>query len=204
MNSTCRRATAIVLLLIGLTSITALAAPNFTDENVAAGNLNPTDEIRVMEIRVRGDTSRDTTLSSVTVQNVGTATHAQIDRIRVLDGGAELGDSTNLAGLSTGVTINLGGYTVAQGTTHDIRIRVTIGGTVSGGETINLRVKFHYQMNSTSYTSAWISDRTGETIRDGGFDTITSNEVATQYLNPLDTGTVQVAVFSDNDANDDI
>jgi len=201
MNSTCRRATAIVLLLIGLTSITALAAPNFTDENVAAGNLNPTDEIRVMEIRVRGDTSRDTTLTSVTVQNTGTATHAQIDRIRVLDGGAELGDSTNLAGLSTGVTINLGGYTVAQGTTHDIRIRVTIGGTVSGGETVNLRVKFHYQMGSTSYTSAWISDRTGETIRDGGFDTIISNEVATQYLNPLDDGIVQVAVFSDLDAN---
>lgn len=204
MNSTCRRGVVLALVLIAVASWVALANPSFSDQNTGAGNLNPTDEIVVMEVRVRGDTTYASTLSSVTVQNVGTATSSQIDRIRILDGGTELGRTTNLSGLSTGVTVNLGGYNVAKGTTHYIRVLVMVGGSVSGGETIELRLKFHYELRSTpaqSKTSAWISDRTAETIRDGGFDAITSNAVATKYLNPLDTGTVQIAVFSDLDAN---
>ncbi len=204
MNSTCRRGVVLALVLIAVASWVALANPSFSDQNTGVGNLNPTDEVMVMEVRVRGDTTYASTLSSVTVQNVGTATSSQIDRIRILDGGTELGQTTNLSGLSTGVTVNLGGYNVAKGTTHYIRVLVMVGGSVSGGETIELRLKFHYELLSTpkqSKTSAWISDRTAETIRDGGFDGITSNAVATKYLNPLDTGTVQIAVFSDLDAN---
>ena len=204
MNSTCRRGVVLALVLIAVASWVALANPSFSDQNTGAGNLNPTDEIMVMEVRVRGDTTYASTLSSVTVQNVGTATSSQIDQIRILDGGTQLGLTTNLSGLSTGVTVNLGGYNVAKGTTHYIRVLVMIGGSVSGGETVELRLKFHYELLSTpkqSKTSAWISDRTAETIRNGGFDGITSNAVATKYLNPLDTGTVQIAVFSDLDAN---
>ena len=204
MNSTCRRGVALALVLMALASWVALADPSFSDQNTSAGNLNPTDDIMVMEVRVRGDTTYATTLTSVTVQNVGTATSSEIDRIRIEDGGAQLGQTTNLSGLNTGVTINLGGYNIAKGATHYIRVFVTVGGSVSGGETVELRLKFHYELQSTpkqSRTSAWISDRTAETIRDGGFDDVTSNEVATKYLNPLDTGIVQIAVFSDIDAN---
>jgi PKD repeat protein len=180
---------------------TAFALPSFSDQNIAAGNLNPTDRILVQEIRITGDSSKTVTITSVTVQNLGTAGSGQIDKIEIWDGGTKLGETTNIAGLGSGVTINLGGYGVPKGTTHDLKVYVTVGTSVSGGETVSLRCKFYYQMNSSSYSSAWISDLTGETIRKGGFDQLTDTALDAKFLNPNDEPQVQIAVFTDNDAN---
>ena len=196
-----RRSLALATLLVFAISGIALAAPSFSDQNVAAGNLNPTDRVLVQEIRVTGDATYDTTLSSVTIQNLGTAGSGHIDKIEIWDGGNKLGEATNMAGLASGITIPLGTCSVLKGTTHYIKIYVTVGTGISGGETVSLRVKFYYQMNSVSYTSAWISDLTGETIRKGGFDQTSDTALDAAYFNPTNTGQVQIAVFTDNDAN---
>jgi len=196
-----RRGLAFATLLVLVISGVALAAPSFSDQNVAAGNLNPTDRVLVQEIRVTGDSSKTVTIIAVTVQNLGTAGIGHIDKIEIWDGGKKLGETTNIAALGSGVTINLGGYAVLKGTTHYIRVYVTVGTGVTGGETVSLRVKFYYQMNFVSYTSAWISDLTSETIRKGGFDQLTDTALDAKFLNPNDEAQVQVAVFTDNDAN---
>ena len=189
-------------ILVATVSGVALALPGFSDRNIAAGNLNPTDRILVQQVRITGDSSKAVTIGSATVQNLGTASSEQIDRIEIFDGGTALGDTTNLAGLTTaGVTINLGGYSIPSGTTHEIRIYVTVGATVAGSETVSLRVKFYYQMDSTSYTSSWISDLTGETIRNGGFDSTADTALDATFFNPNDESEVQVSTFTDSDAN---
>lgn len=200
MKTTCRRALALALLLVGAASAVAVALPGFSDRNISAGNLNPTDRIKVQEIRVTRSSPETVTLSSITVQNLGTAGDGEIDRIIIEDGGVVLGSTTNIAGLSTGVTINLGGFNMTS-TTHDIRVFVVIGTAVSGGETVNLRCKIHYVRNGESGSSAWVSDLTGETIRLGGFDEIADSSPPGGYLNPVDKDVVQRTVFTDNDAN---
>jgi len=202
MTKTGWRSLLFVCLFSTTLAATAFALPSFSDQNIAAGNLNPTDRILVQEVRVTGDSSHTVTITSATVQNLGTAASGQIDKIQIYDGAKELGSTTNIAGLGSGVTINLGGYQVPKGTTHSLKVYVTVGTSVSGGETVSLRVKFYYQMNGSSYTSAWISDLTGETIRDGGFDQLADTALDAKYLNPNDAATVQIAVFTDNDANE--
>ncbi len=199
MSTTCRRVLALVGLVVGFASLAAAALPGFSDRNIAAGNLDPTDTIEVQEIHItRG--SETVTLNAVTVQNMGTAGDGVIDRIAVVDGGVVLGETTAISGLATGITIDLSGYNMTN-TTEDLKIYVTVGTAVVGGETVNLRTRVHYVSNGSSYTSAWISDLTGETIRNGGFDVIDDNSPDAGFFNPSDTGIVQVSTFSDNDAN---
>ncbi len=189
-------------ILVATVSGVALGLPGFSDRNIAAGNLNPTDRILVQQVRITGDSAKAVTIGSATVQNLGTAGSGQIDRIEVYDGATALGETTNLAGLTTaGVTINLGGYAIPAGTTHEIRMFVTLGGAASGGETLFLRAKFYYQMDGISYTSAWISDLTGETIRNGGFDSTADTTLDATFFNPADASEVQISAFTDNDAN---
>jgi PKD repeat protein len=111
-----------------------------------------------------------------------------------------LGETTAISGLASGITINLGGFNMTS-TTHYLKILVTVGTAVDGGETVNLRVRVHYVSNSSSYTSAWISDLTGETIRNGGFDEIEDASPDAGYMNPTDADIVQITVFTDVDAN---
>ena len=201
MRISCRYSLAIAVLMVLVSSAVVFALPSFSDRNIAAGNLNPTDRILVQEVRITGDSSNGVTLKAASVQNLGTAGSGQIDRIEIWGGGTKLGDTTNIAGLPYGITVNLGGYNVPEGSTHYIKIYVTVGTSVSGGETVNLRVKFYYQMGGGSYTSAWISDLTGETIRNGVFDQLSDTARDAEFFNPNDEATVQVAVFTDNDAN---
>ena len=199
MNTTRWRSLTLTLFMVGAVSIVSLGL-GFSDNNIAAGNLNPTDTILVQEIRISRTTGETVTLSSVTVQNLGIAGDGEIDKIIVRDGGDVLGETTNIAGLSTGVTINLGGYTLT-GTVHTLKIYVVVGTAVSGDETVNLRTRVHYVRNGLSGTSAWISDLTGEVIKNGGFDETEDSSPDAGYFNPEDEGVVQIAVFTDNDAN---
>ncbi len=199
MSTTCRRVLALVGLVVGFASLAAAALPGFSDRNIAAGNLNPTDTIKVQEIRVTKGASEVVTLNAITVQNLGTAGDGVIDRIAVMDGGTVIGESTAIAGLATGITINLG-YDMPANTV-DLKIFVTVGTAVTGGETVNLRTRVHYVSNGASYTSAWVADLTGETIRNGGFDVIDDTSPDAGFFNPGDTGVVQQTVFSDDDAN---
>lgn len=201
MGKTRWRSLGVALVSSAVISLSAFALPGFSDRNIAAGNLNPTDRIEVQEVRVTGDSSNSVTVTSVTVQNLGTAGSGQIDRIEIWDGASLLGDTTNLAGLSTGITITLTGYSIPAGTIHDIKVYVTVGGAAVGGETVLLRLKFYYQMGASSYQSAWISDLTGETIYKGGFESLTDNALDATFFDPEDQGLVQDCAFTDNDAN---
>jgi len=184
-------------------SAAALAAPGFEDLNINRGNVNPNDRIDVQHVRVTGDPTRQVSITSATIQNLGTAGSGHITKIEIWDGGIKLGETVAIGGLGSGITINLGGYVIPAGTAppHDLKVFVTIGGAVTGGETIALRVKFYYQMNTVSYTSSQIPDKTTETIRNGGFDETGDTAVAAGFFNPLDEGQVQVATFTDNDGN---
>ena len=199
MGTKNRRSLVLALLLVGLSSVAAFAAPGFSDMNIAAGNLNPTDTILVQEIRVTRSSTATVTLSSITIQNLGTAGDGEIDKIIVRDGSQILGQTTNIAGLSSGVTVTIS-FPMTS-TTHYIRVYVVVGTAVSGGETVNLRCKVHYVDNGASGWSAWISDLTGEVLRNGGFDDIADASPDAGYLNPQDQQIVQQTIFTDNDAN---
>jgi len=202
MSTTCRRVLALAGLVVGFASLAAMALPGFSDRNIAAGNLNPTDTIKVQEIRVTRGSGETVTLNAITVQNTGTAGDGVIDRIAVIDSvtGNVVGETTAISGLATGITVSLGGFNMTE-ITHDLRIYVTVGTAVTGGETVNLRTRVHYVSGTSSYTSEWISDLSGETIRNGGFDVIDDTSPDAGYFNPGDIGVVQVTVFSDTDAN---
>jgi len=200
MTKTGWRSLLLVCLFSTTIAATAFALPSFSDHTIAAENLNPTDVEIVQEIDVTTAASQAITLTSATVQNLGTAGSGQIDKIEILDGNP-LGYTDDINGLGSGITINLNGYLIAASSTHTLAVRVTIGGAVSGGETVRLRVKFYYQMNGSSYASAWVSDLTGDTIRDGGFDLLSDTPQPATNFDPTDQGTVQLSVFRDNDAN---
>jgi len=200
MGRRCGGSILFAVALVAAVSGVALAGPGFSDRNVAAGNLDPTDTIKVQEIRVTRSSGETVVLISIAIQNLGTAGDGEIDKITVMDGGDVLGDTTDIAGLATQVVINLGGFNMTS-TTHDLKIYVTVGTAVSGGETVNLRCQIQYERNGTTNTSAWISDLTGETIRNGGFDAAKDSSPDAAYLNPLDREVVQIAVFTDSDAN---
>lgn len=196
-----RRSLGLALLVVGFASWGAFALPSFSDRDIAAGNLNPTDTIRVQEIRVTRSAGEEITLSTVTIRNLGTAGDGDIAKITVMDGGVELGSTENLSGIKTtnGITIPISYY--LDDTTHYIKILVTVGPTVDGGETVELQCLFDYTREGLPGTSAWISDLTAETIRNGGFDQIEDSSPDAAFLNAEDTAVVQIAVFTDNDAN---
>jgi len=201
MTKTGWRSLLLVCLFSTTMAATAFALPSLSDQNFAAGNLNPTDVEIVQEIDVTTAASQAISLTSVTVQNLGTAGSGQIAKIEILDGNP-LGYTDDISGLGSGITINLHGYLIPASSTHTLKVRVTIGATVSGGETVLLRVKFYYQLvDGTSCTSSWITDGKGETILDGGFDVISDTPQSATNFDPLDQGTVQVSFFNDNDAN---
>ena len=136
MSTTCRRVLALVGLVIGFASLAAAALPGFSDLSSPAGNLNPTDTIKVQVIHVTKGASETVTLNAITVQNMGTAGDGVIDRVAVMDGGNVLGETTAISGLATGITINFSdtdGYNMTT-TTVDLKIYVTVGTAVSGGE----------------------------------------------------------------------
>jgi len=196
-----RRCVPLALLFVGLASWAAFGLPGFSDRNTAAGNLNPTDTIMVQEIRVTRSGGETVVLSAITLRNLGTADGGEIEKITIRDGGDIIGETENLAGIrgTNGVTIPLGFE--MTGTTHSVKVFVTVGTTVSGGETIQFRCLFDYTRNDVPGTSSWITDLTGETIRNGGFDETEDNSPDAGYLNPGDQDVVQIATFVDNDAN---
>ncbi len=201
MSTTCRRVLALVGLLVGVSTLAISAAPAFSDQNVAAGNLNPTDRVIVQEIKVTGDSGDPVSITSVTVKNQGSAASGQIDRIEFWDGGVKLGETTNISGLASGITVNLGGYVIPRNEIRYLKVFVVVGTSVSGGETVQFQEQFYYERAGSSFTSPRITDLTGETIRKGGFDQISDSSATTGYLNPGDESEVQTSVFTDSDAN---
>jgi len=201
MKTTCRRCVGLAVLFVGLASWAAFGLPGFSDRNIAAGNLNPTDTILVQEIRVTRSAGETVVLSAITIRNLGTADGGEIEKITVRDGGDVIGVEENLSGIrgTSGITIPLGFE--MTGTTHTIKVFVTIGTTVDGGETVQLRSLFDFARNDVPGTSSWISDLTAETIRNGGFDETDDSSPDAGYLNPEDQDVVQIATFTDNDAN---
>ncbi len=194
----------LAITLVGLLSLGVVAAPSFSDNDTDAGNLNPTDTIQVQEIHITRSSSDDVTLSTVTIRNLGTAATEDIEKIEVRNGGILLGESDSLGGLDetsgTIITLGLGGYHMDT-TATDVKILVTVGTSIEGGETLELQARFDYVDDSVSGTSAWITDLSPETIRNGGFDEIDDSSDDASFLNPGDVKVVQQAVYTDNDAN---
>ena len=62
MNRTSRRGISLAVLLVGLASWAAFALPSFSDQNIAAGNPNPTGTAKVMEIRASRHGGEDVTI----------------------------------------------------------------------------------------------------------------------------------------------
>jgi len=194
----------LAIALVGLLSLGVVAAPSFSDNDTDAGNLNPTDTIQVQEIHITRSSSDDVTLSAVTIRNLGTAAAEDVEKIEVWNGGILLGESDSLGGLDessgTIITLGLGGYHMDT-TATDVRIFVTVGTSIEGGETLELQARFDYVDDSVSGTSAWITDLSPETIQNGGFDEIDDSSDDASFLNPGDVKVVQQAVYTDNDAN---
>ena len=161
MSTTCRRVLALVGLLVGVSTLAISAAPAFSDQNVAAGNLNPTDRVIVQEIKVTGDSGDPVSITSVTVKNQGSAASGQIDRIEFWDGGVKLGETTNISGLASGITVNLGGYVIPRNEIRYLKVFVVVGTSVSGGETVQFQEQFYYERAGSSFTSPRITDLTG-------------------------------------------
>ncbi|MCD5408440.1 PKD domain-containing protein [Candidatus Bipolaricaulota bacterium] len=194
------------IALAALVGHGALGAVGFTDQNLDAGYLNPGDVgIAVQQIQVQGDATKQVQFNAITVRNLGTATHDEITRIELWDGGAQIGFVDDPIGLSTGgVTIPVD-YVLAAGATANIEVRVDVAGVtnISGGETLTLEVRFHYFLNGAAYTSAWIADGKTEEIKKAGFEEIEETVLDPGNYNPGDGAgsPVQRVAFTDRDAN---
>jgi len=183
---------------------TAAGAPTFTDQEVAAGYLNPGDSaIVVQEIEVQGDASADTSLYAVTIRNDGTATSSQLSKLEIRDGGDILVSLTDLSGLASGgLTVSMA-YTVPAGSTRSLQVLVWAAGvsSVNGGETLQIAVNFYYTVNGEVGATGWIVDGGIEEFAKAGFERVDESELSSIYLNPNDAGTVQVVTWEDHDAN---
>jgi len=194
-----RRSLALATLLVFVISGVALAAPSFSDQNIDAGNLNPTDRIKVQEIQVTRGTGTRVVIGSVTIYNRGTAPGGAIAKIEIEDG-ATTWHTTNTGALKTGITIPIG-YELPGNRTLNVWVTVGTKTSVTDGQTLRLEEIFHYQVDGSTGDSPLVSDRSGETIREGGFDQLEDNSPDAGYFNPTDQDEVQIAVFTDNDAN---
>lgn len=201
MNKMRTQSIALALLASLVFSVAAIAAPSFTDQALDKGFLNPTDKVAVQEIRV---TNGGSTLSSISIRNLGTADEDNIAEI-VIDNDSNPFDGplksyTSLAGIRTGLLFPLN-YELPAGTSY-IWVGVRIKGKdhVAGGETIQLRVRFY----SGSYTSSYITDGKAEEIAEAGFEEIEDDTTSTTYFNPGDSNIVQECTFTDKDGNDNL
>ena len=200
MKSTCRRSFAVALLLCAGLSALVVAAPTFTDQDLDGGNVNPKDEVVVQKVRIVDGTS---TINSVNLRNIGTADETDIVRVVIDDDEdpftAPLAEYTALTGLQSGLLFTLN-YAIPNGTSYLwIGVEIAGAGTVAGGETIQLRVRFY----SGSFTSRYLIDGSPETIVKAGFETAEDDSPSTKYLNPNDADIlVQKGTFTDDDGND--
>ncbi|MFC2106596.1 hypothetical protein ACFLS0_07605, partial [Candidatus Bipolaricaulota bacterium] len=200
MKTTRWRSLAVTVLLMGLVSLSALAAPTFTDMDLDSGNVNPNDIVVVQQIQIVDGTS---TINAMSLQNLGTADENDIVRIVIggpdLFGADKLEEYTTLTGLRSGLLLPLS-YEPWDGTSSLwIGVEVADAAAVSGGETIQFRVRFY----SGSYTSVFLTDGSPETIVKAGFETVEDDSPSTKYLNPLDNNiVVQEATYTDDDGND--
>jgi PKD repeat protein len=202
-----RKQLILLIVFAGLLGVSGWGAVGFTDQDLDAGYLNPGDDwIAVQRIQVQGDATKAAHFDAITVRNLGTATHKEITRIEIWDGGALIGEVDDPIGLSTGgVTIPVD-YVLAAGAVADIKVRVDVAGVgdIDGGETLILEVRFHYFLNGTAHTSAWIADGAPEEIKKAGFEEIEETVLDAGNYNPGDGDghPVQRVTFTDNDAND--
>jgi len=190
----------LVLLAVGSLCIQGFALPTTTDQNVAAGYLNPGDQrILVQTIEIQGDT-RPTLINAVTIQNLGTASSSDITRIELANGDGMIGFTNNPLGLSSAGTTILTDYTVPAGATVRVNVYVDIAlaTAISGGETLQFQTRFYY---AAVPAPSWVVDGTGEEIRKAGFETIDDSRLEEQYFNPNDEGVIQRVAFTDIDAN---
>ena len=190
----------VIFALMGMfvVSLLAVATPTFTDQGLDKGYLNPTDKVAVQEIRV---TNGGSTISSISIRNLGTADEGNIAEI-VIDDDSDPFDGpiktyTSLTGIRTGLLFSLN-YTLPSGTSYIwVGIRIKGADHVAGGETIHLRVRFY----SGSYTSPYVTDGKAEEIAEAGFEEISDGTTSTTYFNPGDAHIVQQCTFTDDDGN---
>jgi|Deesub1362B_J571_1020462.scaffolds.fasta_scaffold00526_14 PKD repeat protein len=195
-----------VFLLLAVLAWGASAEVTFVDQGFAAGYLNPGDDgIVVQKVRVTNTSGQAVLFDVITVRNTGTATHQEITRIELWDGGAQIGFVDGPIGLSTGGVAIPVTYTLPAGATVDISVAVDVADVsqIEGGETLALQVQFHYFVGTTAHTSAWIADGETEEIRKPGFEEITETALPAGNYNPGDGAgsPVQQVTFTDNDAN---
>jgi PKD repeat protein len=191
---------ALALLVSLAFSLAAIAAPSFSDQDFDSGYVNPKDNVVVQKIKMVNGSS---TITSVSIRNLGTADETDIKRIVIDDDNdpftSPLKECTSLAGLRSGLHFSLD-YAVPSGTSY-LWIGVEIAGAdkVSGGEEIQLRVRFY----SGSYTTDYLTDGSPEEIFKGGFEEKKDDSPSASYLNPNDANVpVQKAIFTDNDGGD--
>ncbi|MCD6540386.1 PKD domain-containing protein, partial [Candidatus Bipolaricaulota bacterium] len=196
-----------LLLLSGILAWGVSAQVTFVDQDLAAGYLNPGDtDIVVQKVRLQNTADQPILFDVITVRNLGTATHQEITRIELRDGGGLIGAVNNPIGLASGGVAIAVDYTLPAGATVDIEVLVDVADVaqIDGGKTLVLEVQFHYFVGTTAYTSAWIPDGETEEIVKAGFEEIHETELPAGNYNPGDgvDNPVQQVTFTDNDAND--
>ncbi len=195
------------LLLLGILAWEVSAQVTFVDQGFAAGYLNPGDtDIVVQKVRLQNTSGQPVLFDVITVRNLGTATHQEITRIELWDGGGLIGAVDDPIGLDSGGVAIAVDYTLPAGATVDIEVLVDVADVaqIEGGETLALEVRFHYFVGTTAYTSAWIPDGETEEIVKAGFEEIQETVLPAGNYNPGDGvgNPVQQVTFTDNDAND--
>lgn len=192
------------MALVGL-AVLGVGAPTFADQARLAGLLNPGDSsIHVQQIRVTGDADADTHLYAVTVRNGGTATHRQLRRVEVWDGGEAVAVVDNTLGIDTsgGITVPMA-YTVPAGLSRNLQVRVWLWGvgSIDSPKTTELALRFFYTLGTTTGMSGWVRDGRPEEIVLAGFERTQEGVLPAMGFNPNDSGTVQVTTWTDDDAN---
>jgi len=195
-----RRSLALALLFGLVYSATVIAVPSFSDQDFDSGYVNPGDPVVVQKIKIVNGSS---TISSISIRNLGTAGDEDIKAIAILDSvpGEPIAIYETFTGLRSGLHLPVSpSYTIPNGTSYLwIAVVIADADDVSGGETIQLRVRFY----SGDYTSDYITDGSPEEIFKGGFEEKEDQSPSAGFLNPNDANVVvQKVAFTDKDGGD--
>lgn len=208
------------LLVVLLTSLLVMGAPEFKMQESESLTLNPLDNNIFVYRASVGKVAAPIRIKELTVKNFGTASENELEEIQLRyrseSGSLESVTLDELAGIDTGITFTLPGdgvplepgenslFQLAVSAAEPENIPVSKYGQ---GVSLKLGTMFHYVFQEDdgeavdSVSSNWVIDSGPDGITRGGFEEREVLELDREVLQPGITATIGRYVFRDVDAN---
>jgi len=209
------------LLVVLLTSLLVMGAPEFKVQESESLTLNPLDNNIFVYRASVGKVAAPIRIKELTVKNFGTASENELEEIQLRyrseSGSLESVTLNDLAGISTGITFTLpgDGVPLVPGERSLFQLAVSAAepdniphSKYGQGVSLKLGAMFHYVFQEDngeavdSVSSNWVIDSAPDEIARGGFEELDTLPLDDEVLQPGITATIGRYVFRDEDANE--